>query len=131
MPQRVSRRTLAKTVVDLLEAPSAKPAHIAKSLAAFLIEFKMENQLDMVIKDIVYELSQRQRQVYAEVRSARELSASLQQDVAHFLRDAYGVRHVELNTQIDPELLGGVVVDTPDAQLDASVRSKLRALGQA
>jgi F-type H+-transporting ATPase subunit delta len=131
MGHRISRRTLARVVVARLTDGTTKPRQLAKSLAAYLIEYRMTDQLEMLISDIAHELAGSKHQVYAEVSSAHELSNSLQQEIAHFLREAYDVPHVELNTFLDPELIGGMIVKTSDAQLDTSVRSKLQALGQA
>jgi F0F1-type ATP synthase delta subunit len=131
MAQHVSRRRLARLVANELVNPKVKPGHLAKALAAYLLQHHMTDQLEMLITDIAAELAKDKRQVYATVRTAHELSASLQDEIAQFLRRAYDVKHVELNPVIDPELLGGVLVQTPDAQLNTSVRSKLQALRQA
>lgn len=40
-------------------------------------------------------------------------------------------REIELETSVDPELLGGVVVDTGDEVIDGSARGRLERLAHA
>ena len=60
--------------------------------------------------------------------SARPLTDSLRSQLKHFLAEQTKAKHVTLAERIDPNLLGGLVARTTDAELDASVRTKLNQL---
>jgi len=123
----VSRRLLAQVFVEqLLKAPQNK-AQLIRSLAAFLVEAKQTNALDMVLADISKELASRGH-VAAEVVSARELSASARQAVTALVQSATNARSVELSERIEPSLIGGMTLRVPGRELDSTVKRQLQLL---
>ncbi|HSX28866.1 MAG TPA: F0F1 ATP synthase subunit delta [Candidatus Saccharimonadales bacterium] len=131
MIQKISRRSLAKVVAARLADPKENKERLARSLAAYLLDRKMTDQVEMLVGDVAYELSQDHVHLFATVTSARELSEALLIRVRDLLQRTYDIKAVELATEIDPTLVGGMKVQTPDAALDLSVRAKLRRLQQA
>jgi F-type H+-transporting ATPase subunit delta len=67
--------------------------------------------------------------VLAEVTSAVELSESQQQSVREKVTAMTGAQQVELDTKIDPELIGGVIITVGSQVIDASLRGQLRRIG--
>ena len=63
-----------------------------------------------------------------DVTSARKLNDSIRDELKQTLKSATEAKRVELVEHIDPELLGGLIARTPVAELDASVRTKLKQL---
>ena len=63
----------------------------------------------------------------ADVTSAAELSDAQLKRVAASLKKAMGV-DVTLNTHVDPDLLGGLVVKIGSRMIDSSLRTKLQHL---
>jgi F-type H+-transporting ATPase subunit delta len=61
------------------------------------------------------------------VTSAVELDESLVEDIGSRIQDQTG-RRVELSSNVDPEVLGGLVVRVGNMVLDASVRNRLEQL---
>ena len=61
------------------------------------------------------------------VTSAVELDESLVADIGRRIQDQTG-RSVELSSNVDPEVLGGLVVRVGNMVLDASVRNRLEQL---
>jgi F0F1-type ATP synthase delta subunit len=61
------------------------------------------------------------------VVSAHELSATLKRDITKLI----GAREVHFSETIDPDVLGGVRIETPGKLLDATIQRKLLALRQA
>jgi F-type H+-transporting ATPase subunit delta len=120
-----SRRRLAKEVVKAIIANPERKADLLKQLAAFLIVNKKANQADLLMLDIANELDQSQGLVVAEVSSARPLSVASKNAIKSRLKAQTGAKNVELNEQIKPELIGGIVVRTPKFELDASVKRQL------
>lgn len=128
MNNKVSRRVLARTVAaKLLQEPSNQK-HWLKAAAAYLMEQKMVDDLDLFINDLAHELYMQSGHLLVDVTSARKLSDSVRGELKHTLGDATSAKHVELVEHVDTSLLGGLIARTPDAQLDASVRTKLKQL---
>jgi F-type H+-transporting ATPase subunit delta len=67
--------------------------------------------------------------VLAEVTSAVELTDDQQESVRQKVIEITNARQVELETQIDPDLIGGVIIKVGSKVIDASLRGQLRRIG--
>ncbi len=67
--------------------------------------------------------------VLAEVTSTIELSDSQRESVIQKVKELSSAAEVELETKIDPDLIGGVVIKVSSQVLDASIRGQLRRIG--
>jgi F-type H+-transporting ATPase subunit delta len=74
-------------------------------------------------------LRQMKNTVLAEVTSTLELSDSQRESVIQKVKNMTNASEVELETKIDPELIGGVVIKIGSQVLDASIRGQLRRIG--
>ena len=61
------------------------------------------------------------------VTSAVELESALVEDIGRKIEEQTG-RKVELSSTVDPDVLGGIVLQVGDRVLDASVRNRLERL---
>lgn len=66
--------------------------------------------------------------VLAEVTSAVELTETQQQAVREKVMAMTDAQQVELDSKIDPELIGGVIIKVGSQVIDASLRGQLRRL---
>ncbi|GAB1538233.1 ATP synthase F1 subunit delta [Scytonema sp. NUACC21] len=73
-------------------------------------------------------LRQLKQTVLAEVISAIPLSDAQQQAIREKVIAMTGAREVELDTKIDRELIGGVIIRVGSQVIDASIRGQLRRL---
>ena len=128
MNSKTSRRVLAQTVASKLLAEPQKRKHWIQALAAFLVENRRTDEIDMLVNDISRELFLQKGELVVDVTSARPLTDDIRRELAASLKRATGANDVQLTEAVDPSLLGGLIARTPDAQLDASVRSKLKQL---
>ncbi|MGB8699849.1 MAG: ATP synthase F1 subunit delta [Thermosynechococcaceae cyanobacterium] len=67
--------------------------------------------------------------VLAEVTSTLDLSDEQRQSIVHKVREMTGAAEVELDTKIDRDLIGGVIVKVGSQVLDASIKGQLRRIG--
>jgi ATP synthase F1 delta subunit len=128
MHNKVSRRVIARTVAAKLLAEPSKQSHWLKVTAAYLIEQNMAADVDLIINDIAHELFEQSGHLLVDVASARKLTDAVRTELTRTMREATGATRVELIETIDPSLLGGLIARTPDAVVDASVRTKLKQL---
>jgi len=73
-------------------------------------------------------LRQLNQTVLAEVTSAIELTEAQQQAVREQVISMTNARQVELDTKIDRDLIGGVIIRVGSQVIDASLRGQLRRL---
>jgi F-type H+-transporting ATPase subunit delta len=69
-------------------------------------------------------------EVTAEVTSAHPLSAAQLKTLTEKLRAREG-KEVKVKANVDPEILGGLVVRIGSQQIDSSIRTRLNTLAQA
>jgi len=125
---KVSRRVIARTVAAKLLHEPSRQSHWVKVTAAYLMDQHQVSDLDLFLNDLAHELYEQSGHLLADVTSARKLTDPVRAELKRALQDATAARRVELAEHIDPALLGGLVARTPDAQLDASVRTQLKQL---
>ena len=122
MQNKLSRRKLAQYAAS--RALDGKlPANVLRDLAAYLVENKRVRELELVVRSIEEELADRGIMV-ANVTTARPISDDLRQAVAKTL----SAKHVYLREIVDPSVVGGVRIDTPNARLDSTIKRKLMLL---
>ena len=66
--------------------------------------------------------------VLAEVTSAVELNDEQKEQVRQKVQSITDARSVELETSVDPDLIGGVIIQIGSQILDASIRGQLRRI---
>jgi F-type H+-transporting ATPase subunit delta len=125
---KASRRVIARTVAAKLLAEPKARKHWVQALAAYLVETRRVDEIDLIVNDIARELFIQKGELVVDVTSARPLTDSVRAELKHLLKEATDAKEVSLNESIDKSLLGGLIARTPDAQLDASVRTKLKQL---
>ena len=122
-----SRRRIAKFIAAQLVAGES-PRRIAKVLAAYLSSNHQMRQSELIIRDIETELANSYQHLSADIASARTLTTETRNALVAMLKLETGAKTVELSERVDGDLLGGVIVRTPEAEMDASLKKKLTRL---
>jgi F-type H+-transporting ATPase subunit delta len=125
---KVSRRVIARTVAAKFLAEPAKRDQWIRALAAYLMENEIAEEADLIANDIAHELYKQGGVLLATVESARPLGDRVKDELQNLLTKATSAKHIELTEKLNPELLGGAVIRTPDMAADFSVRTKLKQL---
>jgi F0F1-type ATP synthase delta subunit len=125
--QNPSRRRVAKFVADQL-ADGESPTRVARILAAYLASTKQLWAHELILRDIETALLHDHKFLAADVTSARRLSRETLDELVKMLKVETDATQVELMENINSDLVGGVVVRTPEAELDATLLNKLRKL---
>lgn len=126
MAVRLSRRKITSYVAQQLVA-GVETNQLVLQLAAFLIDNRRTNELGLIVRDIEYELKKRGI-VTAKITSAFDLTAATHSAVTKLIEAKTGAHQVQLRQFIDPSVLGGVKIDLPGLQLDATIARRLTLL---
>lgn len=118
---KITLRQLAKFLHD---NPTTKNV---KLVASFLVSNGRRKEAIAIVREVESMLSQEGR-IVARVKSAHKLQESEQKEIIRMLKNDHGAKSVEIINEIDPSLLGGVIVRTPNMEVDLSVQSKLNKL---
>lgn len=125
MSPKISRRKLAKTIAAKLVAEPSCSRHWVKVLAAYILENKLVGSVDLIVNDVLREISVLNGEILVGVTTARPLSSAMRAELTAMLGKALEAKHVVLTENVDPHLLGGFIARTNSATLDASVRNRL------
>lgn len=129
MKRGVSRRQLAVFVAE--HWVSAKPAdrkRLMQQVAAYLVARGRSHEVDLLVNDIAHELLQTHGQLSLELATARPLTPAARKAISAELREQTGATEVSVHETVVPELVGGFIARTADAEVDASLRHGLRKL---
>ena len=121
-----SRRILARHVAERLASENNR-SEVIEQLAGYLVAHKMTPQLGMVLADIERNLAQK-GVVQARVVTARPLTDELRSYVESYVKNAEAAKTIILNESVETDIIGGIIVETPNKRFDASVASQLKRL---
>lgn len=127
MATKLSRRKLATNAAAKLSSGESKKA-VLQELAAYLVDTNRKKEAALIVRDIEAMLANTGIAV-GTVVSARPLNSDATKAIESFIKEQNsGVKEVVLRQRIDETLIGGVKLELPGRQLDASVKAKLEQL---
>jgi len=126
MPGRLSRRAVAEYIATELAAGNSKKL-LTEQLAAYLIDTKRTKELELIVRDIQFQLAEKGI-VQASVVSAFELSSETKKQLEEFVKTKTKATNVSLSNVVDPKVLGGVKITLPGRELDQTVAHQLTVL---
>ena len=124
----VSRDDAGKAFAGL--APQLGLDQITANFLGVLARNGRKNELRAIIRAFKRLAAEHRGETTAEVVTARPLSDDQVGQLKQQLRSRAG-RDVNLDAQVDPSILGGIVVKLGSQRIDASIRTKLNRLAAA
>jgi F-type H+-transporting ATPase subunit delta len=126
MPGRLSRRAIAEYIsAGLIDGKSKKT--LLSQLAGYLVETRRTKELDLIVRDIEFNLSQKGI-VLATITSAFDLSVETKKALEEFVKSKTQATQVSLSSVVEPSVLGGVKISIPGRELDQTVAHQLTVL---
>ena len=105
-----------------------KEAQAVKELAALLMMNKKTKDMQFILEEIRNEIDRVNHHVIADVGSARKISDKQLAEIEQLVKKMTEAKTVQLETYLNPELIGGFKVSAPNFEYDASVATKIRQL---
>ena len=99
-----------------------------RNFLMLLVDRKRILLLEPICEQYITLLRQKNQTVLAEISSAVPLSQEQEQAIREKVIAMTNARQVDLETKIDPDLIGGVIIKVGSQVIDASLRSQLRRL---
>ncbi len=123
MPSRLSRRKIASYIAERLISEDSQIAAI-RQLAAFLIDNRRTKEVQLIVRDIEFELQNRGI-ILAEVTTATDLTDATRKEIERLVGEHADPGRIQLRQFIDPTVIGGVRIDIPGKRLDATIARRL------
>lgn len=121
----VSRAESGRAMASLVERIGAD--ELTRKFIGLVAANRRLFALPGMIKAFLAELAERRGEVTAEVVSATKLSDSQSQALEASLRNALGGK-VALSVDVDPSLIGGLVVKVGSRMVDSSLKTQLQKM---
>ena len=118
----------AKDKKAVLGKVFAQTTSITQNFIAFLVDKKRENELPMVAQQFVSAYDDMKGIAKATVVSAVELSEDTLGKIKSYVVGMLGKDEIELTNEIDPSIIGGVIIKHEDKLMDLSVSKELREI---
>jgi len=128
MSPLVSREEAGKAFAAI--APKIGLDPITANFLGVLARNGRKNELRSVIRSFRRLAAEHRGETVADVVTARPLNDDQLDQLRAQLRSRAG-RDVNIDAQVDPNILGGIVVKLESQRIDASIRTKLNRLAQA
>ena len=126
---KANRRQIAEAIVSLIEQGLPND-QIANAIAAYVVTQRCTRELDAIMRE-VSSLRATKGIREATIISARELDDKVQNQLEKIVANNYpNTQKVISNTVIDPDMVGGVRLETDDLRLDMTIRNRLQYLSQ-
>ena len=126
---KASRRVLTRYVAEQLQT-GAKRQDVVASLAAYIVEHKLHSQIELILADIAKNLAA-SGHIEATGTTAHPLDRSLKQAVIDYVSSIESATEIQITERVNPEQLGGIIIETPNRRFDASIATKLKRLRNA
>ena len=116
-------RTKRAALEDLLEGSD----QLLRHFLLVLVDKNRAGKLEEIAREFERLAAEHEGVVHAELTTAVELSDSDAEELLQQIERASG-RRVEATRKVDPDLIGGIVLQVGSHRLDASVRGRLDRL---
>ena len=125
MQRKIPRRKIAEYAASRITAGDPV-ATVLDEVAAYLLETGRVREQTLIVRAIEDALA-RMGDVVANVTTAHPLDAEQRAEVKKLI----GAPTVHLREVVNPDVLGGVRLETPGARLDGTLQRKILALRRA
>ena len=115
-----------KAVLTQVLSDSVHP--YTRNFLLLLVDRRRIMLLEGICKEFQALLRKLNQTVLAEVTSVYELTDDQRRSLEEKVKGLTGARQVELETKLDPELIGGVIIKIGSQVIDASIRGQLRRI---
>jgi ATP synthase F1 delta subunit len=114
---------------DALESVLASADELVRNFLLLVAEKGRIAEIDEIGEEFERLIAREARVLELELTTAVELSDEEAAAVVRQIEDASG-RRVEATRRVDPDIIGGIVIQAGSQRLDASVRGRLNRLRQ-
>ncbi len=121
----VSRAESGRAMAALLEIAGAD--QLTRNFIGLVAANRRLFALQAMIRGYLAELAERRGEITAEVTSAQQLSPAQTESLEAALRTAVGGK-VALSVDVDPALIGGLVVKVGSRMVDSSLKTQLQKM---
>lgn len=127
---KIRRLDIAELIADRIDRQPSSAQHLSREVAAYLLDNQRTADVESLLRDIRFIRAERGIVEVIAV-SAHPLDESEQRAIKNQVQELYpSAKQIIITEQHDESVLGGVRLELPDRQLDATIRGKLNRFKQ-
>ena len=111
--------------LEMLKNLQSGTSELTSNLLAMLYDYRRIANLEDIIDEFNRLTDEDEKTVRATVTTAVELDQTRKDKIAASFAKVVGAKKVELETVVDPEIIGGVVLKSSSYVFDGSIKSKI------
>jgi F-type H+-transporting ATPase subunit delta len=116
-----------RTKVAVLDELVGDADQLLRNFLRLVAEKGRIGSIEEIAREFDRLMAREQRRLNVELTTARELSEEEARDLLQKIEEASG-RKIEAKRSVDPDLIGGFVLQAGSMRVDASVRGRLEGL---
>lgn len=127
---RVARHIIAGYIAGQLASARTSKTQLAREIAAYLLANGRTGELESLVRDVRVAVAER-GQLEVIVVAAHDVPEAAKKLIRRQVQQLYPeAQRIVLTEQRDANVLGGVLLEYPDRQFDATIRAKLNRFKQ-
>ena len=113
----------------LLTAVGTKPSALVKTFIALVLKEDRENVMQFIANSYITLYRQQKNIIRGKLTTAARVSAQTEQKMRQMVESKTNGT-VEFETEVNPDIIGGFILEYDTYRMDASVKSKLNSILQ-
>jgi len=124
----VTKRTELAAVIARMLSDRKPVKQLSKEIAAYLLQAHQTKDLDVILRDVMTTRA-KDGIIETQITTAFPLSSGVKEEVQKLLSKEYPQANTfVIQESVQPDVLSGIKIQTPDKQLDETARGKLDKL---
>ena len=111
----------------LLVAAGEKPCELTKAFIALVLKEDRENVMQFMANSYITLYRKQKNVIRGKLTTAARVSAETEQKMRQMVESKTNGK-VEFETEVDPDIIGGFILEYDTFRMDASVKSKLNTI---
>ncbi len=130
MQAKASNAAIARALLSLVNE-GKKMDQLIQSLAAFLTTEHRQADAQAIVRELERLLLNTEGKLYVHASSAYSLGKTQKAEITRIFSQQTAAKEVIIQETLDPDVIGGVRLQTADHQLDLTVQRQLQRLKHA
>lgn len=129
---KITPRQYADFIIQIKEKSEENQADLIRKLAIFIKKNRDVKKLDQIVRSFEELRDEKELIKRIKITSKEELRESLEKEIKKHFADKFDITEdkIILEKEIDPKIMGGIIIKIGDEIWDGSVLSKFSRLKQ-
>ena len=126
---KITSKQYAQALYESIQGRSKKEiGEVMRNFACFLVARRETSKVNEIIEHFLKISEKASGEIRAKIKTAHPLDKNTIAEIKKYLTRLLDAKDVVLNTEIDSDILGGIIIQYEDKVIDGSLRGRLEKL---